>query len=176
MNPTIHQTYGTARREVPDGTPIAVLHIGGEDVLLATGSRPEPDAVHTLALGIRRTAAACFRHQLPTPGELENAIMVVEDEVVRLRALTAQPHQLFTADPAIRDIAQVAGVTGVADSPRMVLTLEAVEHSFSLLAALTLGRPASSAGIPATLAFATALLILREFMHHLQFPSITILA
>ena len=99
--------------------------------------------------------------------------MVVEDEVVRLRALTAQPHQLFTADPAIRDIAQVAGVT---DSPRMVLTLETVEHSFSLLAALTLGRPASSAKIPATLAFATALLILREFMHHLQFPSITILA
>lgn len=173
MNPTLHPTYGAARREVPDGAPIAVLHIGDEEMLLATGSSPEPDTVHTLTLGIRRTAAECFRHQPPTPGELENAIMVVEDEVVRLQALTAHPHPLFTADPAIRDIARMAGVT---DSPRMVLTLDAVEHSFSLLAALSLGRPAASAGIPATPAFATALLILREFMHHLQFPSITILA
>jgi hypothetical protein len=43
-----------------------------------------------------------------------------------------------------------------------------------LLASLVLGRPASSAGIPTNPAFAATLLILREFMHHLQFDSIRI--
>lgn len=50
--------------------------------------------------------------------------------------------------------------------------MEAVERLFDLLASLSLGRPASSAGIPDTPAFAARLLILREFMHHLGFAEI----
>ena len=57
---------------------------------------------------------------------------------------------------------------------RMALPIDAVEGQFDLLAAFIFGRPASSAGIPADSSFAATLLILREFMHHLQFPAITI--
>jgi hypothetical protein len=50
--------------------------------------------------------------------------------------------------------------------------VEAVERLFDLLAALSLGRPASSAGIPADGVFAARLLILRELMHHLGFAAL----
>lgn len=56
----------------------------------------------------------------------------------------------------------------------MVLPVDRVERLFDLLAALSMGRPASSAGIPTDAGFAATLLILREFMHHLDFTSITI--
>jgi hypothetical protein len=37
------------------------------------------------------------------------------------------------------------------------------------------GMPAAHEGLPANNRFATALLILREFMHHLQFSHVTVL-
>jgi hypothetical protein len=56
----------------------------------------------------------------------------------------------------------------------MLFSIDAVERQFDLLTALTQGRPATSAGIPTDIGFAATLLILREFMHHLQFSAITI--
>jgi hypothetical protein len=77
----------------------------------------------------------------------------------------------MASDAAIHAIALSAGVTG---GSAATLSIEAVERQFDLLTALSLGRPASSAGIPNDAAFAATLLILREFMHHLQFESITL--
>jgi len=51
-----------------------------------------------------------------------------------------------------------------------------LERTFNRLTAVSLGRPASREGIPAGVAFAATLLILRKFMHHLQFSSITVKA
>ncbi|MDW5441594.1 hypothetical protein [Polaromonas sp. SM01] len=171
MENDIRLRYGKARTAVPDGTAITVLHIGEEQTAAATGSAFEPDVVLLLAIGSKKTASDFFKHAPPTPGELENAIMVVEDEVTRLRSITATASKLVTSDAAIREIALVAGVPG---QPELILRLDAVERTFDLLAALTLGRPASSAGIPVNAAFAATLLILREFMHHLQFASVTV--
>ncbi|UUZ62650.1 hypothetical protein LP417_22280 [Polaromonas sp. P1-6] len=173
MENEIRLRYGAARAGVPDGTPITVLHIGEEQTAVATGSTSEPDAVLVLYIGAKRTAADFFKHAPPTSAELENAIMVVEDEVSRLRNVRATASTLFTSDAAIREIALVAGVPGQSE---LVLTLDAVEQTFERLAALALGRPASSAGIPANAAFAATLLILREFMHHVQFASVTVIA
>ena len=55
-------------------------------------------------------------------------------------------------------------------------SVEAVERLFDLLAALVQGRPSSSAGIPTDNGLAATLLILREFMHHLQFATIRIVS
>jgi hypothetical protein len=77
---------------------------------------------------------------------------------------------LFTTDTAVREIAHLAGVPG---RPELILSLESVERLFDLLAALSFGRPASSAGIPSDPTFAATLLILREFMHHLKFTLIS---
>ena len=171
MENEIRLRYGATRLGVPDGTAITLLHIGNEQTAVAIGTGSDPDAILALAIGSNRTAADFFKHAPPMPSELENAIMVVEDEVTRLRSITATASTLFTSDLAIREIALVAGVSG---SPELILTLDAVELTFDKLATLRFGRPASSAGIPANAAFAATLLILREFMHHLQFASIVL--
>lgn len=171
MEHEIRQQYGAQRLGSPPGTAITVLHIGEEETAVATGVGAGPDAVMVLAIGSRTTAADFFRHTPPTPGELEAAIMVVEDEVTRARPMAAGQPTLLTTDAAIREIAQIAGVP---DGSELILSVEAVEGLFDLLAALSQGRPASSAGIPASPAFAATLLILREFMHHLKFMAITV--
>jgi exopolyphosphatase/pppGpp-phosphohydrolase len=173
MENEIRLQYGATRLGVTEGAPITVLHIGEEQTAVATGTATEPDAVFLLPIGSKRTAADFFKHTPPTPGELENAIMAVEDEVTRLRAITAADSTLFTADAAIREIAIISGVP---DQSESILTIEAMEQTFEKLAAVTLGRPAFSGGIPANAAFAATLLILRELMHHLQFASIIIAA
>lgn len=49
-----------------------------------------------------------------------------------------------------------------------------MERLFDQLAARVQGRPASQTDIPDDPAFYASLLILREFLHHLQFPAITV--
>ena len=51
-----------------------------------------------------------------------------------------------------------------------------MEQTFERLIALALGRPALREGIPTSAEFAATLLIMREFMHHMQFASITVKA
>jgi exopolyphosphatase/pppGpp-phosphohydrolase len=155
----------------PDGEPICVLHIGEEHTTVTTGNGAEPQAVLVLAIGSRKTAADFFQHSPPTPAEIESAIMVVEDEVTRARTVVAGKPTLVTTDTAIREMAILAGVP---DRAELTFSVEAVERLFDLLAALSQGRPASSAGIPNNPAFAATLLILREFMHHLKFASISV--
>jgi exopolyphosphatase/pppGpp-phosphohydrolase len=169
----IRRRYSAIRVSIPDGIPITLLHIGTEQTVAASGSGSEPEAILTLAIGTHKTAADYFIHQPPTPDELENAILTVEDEVIRARTLNTDGSALFTTDAAIREITLLAGVP---DRPELILGLEAMERIFGRLAAITLGRPASQEGLPSSAAFAATLLILREFMHHLIFSSITVKA
>ena len=166
-----HQHYREIRRILPERTAITVLHIGEQETVVATGTGAEPEKVLLLAIGPHRTAAEFFLHTPPTPGEIENAIMQVEDEVTLAREMTADHATLVTSDASIREIAQIAGGHAGPGSP---LPVESVERVFALLAGHSQGRPASSAGIPGDPAFAAALLILREFMHHLKFAAIGI--
>ncbi len=173
METDIRQWYRTIRLGLPQGTPITVLHIGEQAAAVATGREAEPEKVLLLAVGSRRTATQFFLHAPPTPGEIENAIQQVEDEVTRAREMIAGYATLVTMDASIREIAHIA--SGNAGSA-MQLPIEAVEEVFSLLASHSLGRAASSVGIPGSPTFAATLLILREFMHHLRFSSISLAA
>lgn len=147
------------------------LHIGIDQTSVTSRNGTKSSETILLLIGSKKTATDFFKQELPTPIEMENAIMAVEDEVIRARMLVVQDSTLNTSDATIREIAQLADVP---DNARMVLSVEAVERLFDLLAALVLGRPASRAGIPLDSGFAATLLILREFMHHLQFTSIII--
>lgn len=162
----IQQHYRSLRPSVAAGTPVTLLHIGEDQTAIAVGSGPEADGVLLLDLGTRATAARFYRHNPPTPGELENAIQWVEDEVTRARSLVAGYPSLLGSTAAALQMAPTTPLAGSSQS------VESVEHLFDLLASLSLGRPASSAGIPNTPEFAAGLLILREFMHHLGFAEI----
>lgn len=148
-------------------TPSSVyLNIGTEETqVLIDGD------LQLLTLGSQLTSLGFFRHQPPTPDEMENAIMMVEDEVYRLRHDILPGAKLYSEDNDIRTIARLAGV---AENERMILSLEAVEQTFDRLALVINGRPASFEGIPDGNDFAATLLILREFMHHLKFTEIVL--
>ena len=162
--------YVAIRAVVAAGARLTVLHIGESQTVLAMGTNREPAAVLALAIGSARTAADQFRQDPPAPIEMENAIMVVEDEVTWARHHVGAS-ALFTMDRSVRQIALIAGV---AERDEMALSLEAVEQTFDRLSGVVLGRPAASEGLPAGGAFAATLLILRELMHHLKFAAITV--
>jgi len=63
-------------------------------------------------------------------------------------------------------------MAGVAPGAGMVLPLGAMEQTFERLAAVAEGRPVVQEGLPESTEFAAALLILREFMHHLGFSAV----
>ena len=172
FNSHLRTLFAAARAQVPTSGTLVLLHIGAEQTGVAVGQTAEPAAWLALAIGAESTAREHFRHNPPSPLELENAIVTVEDEVTRARALIPAGATLVTSDAAIRQIALLSGVNG---SGTLQLSLEAMERCFERLAQLSLGRPASSDNLPSNNPFAATLLILREFMHHLQFEAITVL-
>lgn len=166
--------YAAARTLLADDHALVLLHIGPQQTGVAVGHGHAPQATLTLTLSIgsEKTAREYFKHTPPSPLELETAIVTVEDEVTRARNLVPTGARLVTTDSAIREIAILSGV---ASSKVMRLPLDAMERTFDRLAQVSLGRPASSDTLPTSNSFAATLLILREFMHHLQFADISVL-
>jgi exopolyphosphatase/pppGpp-phosphohydrolase len=165
--------FSEAHARLPDAAGWVLLHIDAEQTAVVVSAAAAPDAVLTLTIGSQKTAREYFKHTPPSPLELENAIAMVEDEVTQARKLIPAGASLCTSDESIREIALLSGVTA---GETMRLSLEAMERTFDRLALVSLGRPASSEGLPASNSFAATLLILREFIHHLQFAEITILS
>ena len=151
-------------------TPDTLLHIG-EDSSSVTQADAEPTSQLILHIGSAKTGREHFRHDPPTEAEIENAIQVVEDEVMRAVKFVARPSTLVSNDSVL---VEVATWLGVSNDVEMTLSLQQVENGFSRLAARSMGRPSSQDDMPTNPMFAATLLILREFMHHLQFESIRI--
>jgi hypothetical protein len=118
---------------------VDAIHIGDERTTIGNAS---------LAVGAASLARTHFRHEPPSPLELENAIAAVEDEIVKARQVEST---LRTDDARIRELARRCAATDA-------LSIEAVEHAFGELAAR---------GVPAEGQAAATLLIRRELMHHL---------
>jgi exopolyphosphatase/pppGpp-phosphohydrolase len=169
---TLQQCYAAARRYAGANNCIVVLHMGVQQSGLAIGQGPEPALIKLLPLGTERTARAHFHTTPPTPLAMENAIQGVEDVVMPLHKLVPHGAQLFSADT---DVQEIARQSGVAPAIPQTLSLDAMERTFNRLTAMVEGSPAAHQGVPASNPFAAALLILREFMHHLQFAHIVVL-
>lgn len=168
----IQTEYEQVRAIIGDNSLITLLSIGHESTTVVTGGSGMTFAEQRLTVGSNNVASRYFKHNPPTPDEMETAIMVVEDEVIRISPAVNKTSRLITTESYLVEIAHLAGFTPQAE---IIMSLESVERMFDRLAAVIMGRPAASEGIPADNEFAARLLILREFMHHLQFSSITVL-
>jgi exopolyphosphatase/pppGpp-phosphohydrolase len=171
MNTEIHRRYRAIRRNLRSAAPVTLLHIGEHETVVATGTGADAEHILILAIGAKSTGEEFFMHTPPTPGEIENAIVKVEDEITRAREMIVGYPTLVTSDTSIREIAQIANGP---EGSTLQISIEAVEQVFELLASRSQGIPASIAGVPDSPAFAAWLLILREFMHHLKFTSIRV--
>lgn len=169
MQDAIRLNYSSVRRHEPPATPVVLLHIGDDRTGVASGTGPAPEQVLMLEIGTSRTAVDFFKHNPPTPLEIENAIMVVEDEVTRTRGLTVGSATLYSTDELLVRIADMAGCV---DELPISLAIEQVETLFDQFAARSEGRPSTQVVLPDDSKFSATLLILREFMHHLEFDEI----
>ncbi len=169
---TAQSTVWRAANADAAGQTMVVLLVGNETTQVQAGAGLQPEVLVTLPVGALRCGETGFRHDPPTPHEMELAIMAVEDHVMPLARQLPPGGTLYTADAAIRHIAHAAGLT---DAPRLVLPLLDVERVYNLLVDVALGRPASISGVRTDPPFAATLTLLREFMHHLGFASVVIL-
>ena len=167
--------YVKSRIGVPDGIAITLLHMSDNSltVVSAMDNDVSENSIFTLPIGIDNVSEKYFKHNPPTEAEIENAIMLVEDEVMPLRKLLQPESRLISFDKDILLIAELAGST--LESDPIDLSVHDVESVFTRLAAIITGRPASFDVLPTTNHFAAILLILREFMHHIGFVKIEVL-
>ena len=169
-----NETYRAIRQKVADIDVLTVLHMSDEYSFIAQGAdMVKPEKLWVFDIGKERTARNFFKHNPPTLAEVENAIQVVEDEIMSLhRQLIATP-DLYTLDESVYEIAKLTVSTG--SEKKIILSRPDMEQVFNRLAAIISGRPASQDVLPTTNSFAATLLILREVMHHLGFMNITVL-
>lgn len=171
MNTEIYKLYRVIRLALKQDEPITLLQIGKERVAVATGIGIEPLEVVILEIGSKKTAIEFFKHNPPTPIEVENAIMAVEDEITRMREAIPNDSMLVTSDECIREIALFCGLD---NQPGLNLNREAVERAFERLSSVVQGLPMPSLSPLSNAIFSSTILILREFMHHMNFLSIRI--
>jgi len=170
----INNTYRTIRQKAADIDVLTVLHIDDEYSFIAQGTdTAKPEKLWVFDIGTEKTADDFFKHFPPTPAEIENAIQMVEDEVMPLHRQLMATSDLYTLDESIQDIARLTVFSEVQQG--LTLARTDVEQVFNRLAAIISGRPASQDVLPTTNSFAATLLILREVMHHLGFMNITVL-
>lgn len=118
----------------------------------------------SLALGLDALTPGPFRRDPPTPLELEQAIMVVEDVLMPLAA-RIPPHPVLHLQSPV-PLAEALG--------SRVQSRENIERLFGQLVAMVEGDPLASAQLPRDRRVAAALLILREWMHHLDAGSVAL--
>lgn len=161
--------YRILADEVPAGSALTTLHIGGAHTTLASGHAAQaPLLLRTLDLGARVTAATRFAHQPPLPDELQAAGDAAQQAFAPLRERLALQSSLYTTDAGVRQIALAAGLEA---QPELLLPLSALEALYQRLL-----QPGSDAE-PGELAaphFAAAVVILRACLLALGFDSITI--
>jgi hypothetical protein len=153
-------------------TGITRIAIGELHTRVWVEAGPSPAIDVELGIGLAQLGRGPFRHQPPSELELESAIAYVEDAVMPLARVLPPSTQLISSDAiASRLLALAQGAPGQAAG---VLLLQQVEQVFGDLAAVSLGRPSSSGGVPTDGPFVSWVLVLREFMHHLAFGEISI--
>jgi exopolyphosphatase/pppGpp-phosphohydrolase len=149
-----------------------LLEIGPEHTAIVIRDDAVAPVRLMLQLGTANVSRDHFRHTPPTPRELEDAIQAVEDEIGSIHSRITGASQLVTKDIAIRELARLAGAS---PNPTLSLSREAVEATFNRMVATSSNQPPGRDGLPTNADFTATLLILREFMHHLDFASITVL-
>lgn len=121
----------------------------------------------TVLVGVRALTQQVFRHDPPTPAELEQAIDHVEDALMATGLRPAARGHLVTG------VAALMAPLGVRSSGE-IATRNDVEVAFQRLASVALGQPRPTGTAPLDREHAAMLLILREFMHHLGYEGVRV--
>ena len=126
----------------------------------------------SIPVGYQLISERFFKHTPPTPDDIEFAINYIEDEIERIIPKIPQDVVLYNANSFIKHIASLCGAETDAV---MILMRDQLEYLFGQYAEISMGRPARASETDTTPLFYAQLLIFREFMHHMKFPSVKII-
>lgn len=173
IDAAMQTAYAAARELVPVPAPIVIVAIHDDDIVTAIGHQARAESLSSHPLGLAHQAARWVHHGLISEAAIEQAIADIEDVVMPLRSALPPSAQLFSADA---DFLTLASFTGMpVDARTWFLSTDALEQLFNRWIARSQGRPASQDGLPVTARFGVALLVLREWLHHLGFTGLTLL-
>ena len=167
---SLRASHARLQQSASSSGPIVLLHLGNEALVLAFGEHGQQLAY--LPLGLQMLSQRYLSVTRLSPLAVEHAIAEVEDVVMPWHHKLPATAQLFSEDDVVLELARWAGMPG--DTPSWRLSTEAVETLFNRWSALVQGRPSSQDPLPSTGRFAAALLVLREWLHHLGFDGITV--
>ncbi|WP_439609497.1 hypothetical protein [Hydrogenophaga sp.] len=147
------------------------LAIGERETRIVAVPAQGPATERVLPIGTQALGSGPFRHEPPSPLEIEHAIEQVEEAVMPLLRQLPRDTPWETRDAATLQLRRLVHGGGEGR-----LSIDDVERVFNQLAAVSQGRPVASSGLPPQAAFTAHVLILREAMHHLGFASLTVLS
>jgi hypothetical protein len=150
---------------------VTVLELRGDTGLVLRVAGAQTLLRGEFALGVDALLRQSLGHEPPLPIELEHAIELTEEAVMPLAAHFSGSAGLILQGLGATLIARGLQASGITTT---TLTLDEVESLFNRLVAVSLGRPTSQEPLPTDSRFFAALLMLREFMHHLKFSQVTL--
>ena len=168
----ILRDYARARATVAPGEPLTLIEIGRECTTLVSGTDDTARDVIALNIGFVKTAKEFFKHNPPTPRELEEAIATIEDELARARTIIVTDSMLITTDKIVPEIARTAAIGSMSEP---MLSIEVVEQLYQRFAVVTSGAPGTQKESDFYAVHAATILILREAMHHLRYAAIRVI-
>ncbi|MGB5331381.1 MAG: hypothetical protein WBM80_08710 [Woeseiaceae bacterium] len=149
---------------------ITRLRIGSRHTSLKPEGHADASAAVRLDIGFESTAKEFLKHSPPTPGELELAIYAIEDELATARKKIPTESILVTSDRPILGLLEIAGVDA---ADEQIFHLELFEQMYQSLVAVSQGAMPPRIEAELSPEYAATVLIIRELMHHLSFPAIT---
>lgn len=172
-------TYRGGLSGMPRSGRYTVVDIGGGSTEIIAGTSNEIGERISLDIGSVRLTERCLRHDPPTPGELEAAIEVTENEIERATRFPFAGSTLVGVAGTATSLAVLAqGLKefDVASVTNYRLPRETVESLFRTLrvmpSAMIAGLSAVMAGRSDVIVAGT--LIAREIMAHFKFDSMTV--
>lgn len=123
----------------------------------------QPDLA--LPIGYLTIAHQFFRHDIPSPYEVEMAIATIEDHIQATPALHHIASEFDCHDPYLQQIMQLAGVENK-------MSQSEIEQVFNRVADVVSGSPKREGEFPEEKNFISYLLIIRELSHHLNIENI----
>lgn len=124
-------------------------------------------------IGYESIAEQVFMHSTPRAVEVEEAIIRIEDEIMRVHTQVDAALPLVSSDEHVWDIARrIAGPDQDVSAGMVlqrVLQRDEVEFLFNRWADIVSGSPVHASEQVMTKEFGAQLLILRELLHHFDF-------
>ena len=121
--------------------------------------------------GVDSLLQQSLKHDPPLPGELEHAIELAEEAVMPLAKQFAHGPLLELRGQGATVVSEALAAAGI---PADQLSVDEVEGLFNRLVALSMGRPIGQEALAGSRELFAAMLLLREFMHHLGFSVVKI--